>query len=196
MKLVNKCLAFCKENKIIVAALVVVLLSFVLLALPGQFAHFCPEDFNGAKTFKYNLNGYQFFFGTLKNRSGDKIVKPVAQGIAIFVMLILCVPGLLFSKKSSFVALLTSLALVIIAILFFTISVAGSKVYDPKNVEFAPANKDFGPQYSLYLWVPYLLGGLIIIVGGLMCYRTFLVMKDEVKHPTTSKGPTYSYLKK
>ena len=191
MKLVGKCLAFIKENKIIVAALAVVLLSFVFLALPGQFAHYGVLKLDSkvpSERFAYRLSGYQWIFATEKNVLGNKIGSVPAQGVAIFVMLILCVPGLLFSKKSSFVALLTSLALVVIAILFFTVSKAGLKAYPT----FWPA-KDH--EYSLMLWVPYVLGGLIVVAGLAMCYRTFKVMKEEVKRPTQPKGPTYSYLK-
>ena len=191
MKLVGKCLAFCKENKIIVFALAVVLLSFVFLALPGQFAHYNIDGYvKNHYTFKYNLNGYQWFFGTFEDKLGNKIGSASAQGIAIFVMLILCVPGLLFSKKSSFVALLTSLALVTIAILFFTISAAGPKAYPIWHIKAKDS------EYSLMRWVPYFLGSFIILAGGAMCYRTFLVMKDEIKRPSQPKGPTYSYLKK
>lgn len=192
MKLVGKCIAFVKENKVITLALAVVLLSFVFLALPGQFAHYGVLNLHSkvaSERFLYRLNGYEWMFGTRENVLGDKIGSASAQGIAIFVMLILCIPGLVFSKKSSFVALLTSLALVVIAILFFTISAAGLKAYP----NFLPA-KDH--EYSLMNWVPYVLGSLIIIAGGLMCYRTFLVLKDEAKRPVSSKGPTYSYLKK
>ena len=186
-----KVIKFIKENKIIVFALAVVLLSFVFLALPGQFAHYNVSGYvKNHYTFKYNLNGYQWFFGTFKDHLGNKIGSASAQGITIFVMLILCVPGLIFSKKSSFVALLTSLVLITVAILFFTISAAGPKAYPLWHVKAKDS------EYSLMLWVPYLLGSLIILAGGAMCYRTFLVMKDEIKHPTTAKGPTYSYLKK
>ena len=191
MKLIGKCLTFVKENKIIVFALVVVLLSFVFLALPGQFAHYGVLNLKSkvpSERFLYRLSGYEWIFGTRVNALGNKIGSASAQGIAIFVMLILCVAGLIFSKKSSFVALLTSLALVVIAILFFTVSKAGLKAYP----NFLPA-KDH--EYSLMSWVPYVLGGLIVVAGLAMCYRTFKVMKDEVKHPTQPKGPTYSYLK-
>ena len=193
MKLIQKCVAFCKENKIIVAALVVVLLSFVFLALPGQFSHYGLDVLSkGHNTYFYNLSGYQFMFGIAKHRlTGDDMpgIVASAQGIAIFVMLILCVPGLLFSKKSSFVSLLTSLALVTIAILFFTISAASAKSVPLHE----PAKNN---EYSLISWVPYFLGGFIMLAGLAMCYRTFLVMKNEIKHPTQAKGPTYSYLKK
>ena len=189
MKFVGKALAFIKENKIIVFALAIVLLSFVFLALPGQFAHY--GYLSPKLGYTYKLNGYQWMFGTVKNQYLDeKIGSASAQGIAILVMLVLCVPGLLFSKKSSFVSLLTSLALITISILFFTISAAGLKAYPA----FLPAKNG---EYSLMFWVPYVLGGLIVLAGGLMGYRTFKAMKDEVKHPTASnKGPTYNYLHK
>jgi hypothetical protein len=193
MKVIGKALAFIKENKIIVFALAIVLLSFVFLALPGQFAHYGILNLKSkvpSERFAYRLSGYEWMFATKENILGSKIGSVPAQGIAIFVMLILCVPGLLFSKKSSFVSLLTSLALITISVLFFTISAAGLKAYPA----FLPAKNG---EYSLMLWVPYVLGSLIVIAGLLMSYRTFKVMKDEVQHPTAStKGPSYNYLHK
>jgi len=197
MKLVGKCLAFIKENKIIVFALAVVLLSFVFLALPGQFAHYGLESaVKKPYTFYYNLSGYGFMFGIAKHKyTLDDMpgVKAVAQGVAIFVMLVLCVPGLLFSKKSSFVALLTSLALVTIAILFFTISAASAKAYP--DLHRPGTTEDL--KYSIIRWVPYVTGSLIMVAGLAMSYRTFKVLKEEAKAPVQpkGKGPTYSYLK-
>jgi len=188
-----KLLAFIKQNKIIVLALLVVLLSFVFLALPGQFAHYGPLNLSSkvaSERFAYRLNGYQWMFGTVENVLGNKIGSASAHGIAAFVLLVLCVPGLLFSKKSSFVALLTTLALITVAVLFFTISAAGPKAYP--NYHIKPSNN----EYSLMLWVPYLIGAFTLLSGGLMGYRTFNVMKNEVASPTQSKGPSYSYLKK
>ena len=176
---------FIKENKIIVLALIIVLLSFGFLALPGQFAHYAAD---GKKTFIYNLSGYQWMFATAKNSLGNKIGSVSAHGIAALSLLALCVPGLLFSKKSSFVALITTLGLITVAVLFFTISAAGAKAY--------PTFHAYGKGDYLYGWVPYLLGGLLIASALLMGYRTFKVMKDEVKSPAKAKGPTYSYLHK
>ena len=194
MKLLGKCISFVKENKIIVCALAIVLLSFVFLALPGQFAHYGVDGFvKNHYTFKHKLNGYQWFFNSYTyGPSSVKLgAKAPAQGIAIFVMLILCVPGLLFSKKSSFVALLTSLTLVTVAILFFTISAAGLKAYPAWHIP----EKDH--KYILMGWVPYLLGSFIMLAGLAMSYRTFLVLKAEAKAPIQPKGgPSYSYLKK
>ena len=188
-----KLLKFFKENKVIVFALLVVLLSFGLLALPGQFAHYVPDVFSGSKrTFVYNLSGYQWIFGTVKYKyNADAYIgKASAQGIAAFSILVLCVPGLLFSKKSSFVALLTSLALITAAVLFLSISAAGVKSYP--NFHIRPENS----EYTLMRWVPYVIGSFLVLVGGLMTYRTVMVMKNEVARPSQAKGPTYSYLHK
>ena len=112
--------------------------------------------------------------------------KAVPQGIAAFVMLILALGGLIFSKKSSFVSLITSLVLITVSVLFFTISVAGSKVY---------VNWPLGNDYA-YLWVPYLIGGLTVVAGGLMMFRTIVEMKNEIQHPAKPQGPQYNYLHK
>ncbi len=178
---------FLRENKVIVLVLLVVLVSLGLLALPGQFAHYSISQISGKHvTYNYYMSGYQWIFN-LEVKADTKIgTKVVAQGIAILSMLALCIPGLLFSKKSSFVSMLTSLALIVVSILCFTISAAGEKCYPFEKL-------DVGSRIS---WVPYVIGGLVFIVGALMCYKTFKVMKDEVKSPAKAKGPTYSYLHK
>ena len=188
-----KFVRFLKEHRVIIFSLLIVVLAFILLALPGQFAHYGPLNLSSkvaSERFRYRLSGYQWMFGTTEDILGNKIGSASAQGIAAFALLVLCIPGLLFSKKSSFVAMLTSLALITVAILFFSISAAGPKAYPVYHIR--PEDS----SYSLILWVAYVIGSLTIIAGGLMGYRTFLVMKDEVKAPAKAKGPTYSYLKK
>lgn len=182
-----KVIKFIKENKAIVFALCIVLLSFGLLALPGQFAHY---GLLTANKFKYNFSGYQWMFGLGKDPYTDNQVgKAVPQAIVALSFLVLCVPGLLFSKKSSFVSLLTSIILVATSILFFTISLAGEKAYQ----DIGPVKLD---NYSYILWVPYVIGGLLILAGGLMLFRTIRAMKDEIKNPSQPKGPSYNYLHK
>ena len=147
-------------------------------------------------SYEYYFSGYEWMFATKQDMLGNDLGKPVAQGIAIFVMLILCVPGLLFSKKSSFVALLTSLALITISILFFSISAAKESYTTISEGWGAYNKKEPGPKFTLMSWVPYVTGSLIFIVGALMSYRTYKVMKEEIKRPSQPKGPTYSYLHK
>ena len=185
-----KVVKFLKENKIITLSLIIVILSFVLLALPGQFAHLDVGPMREKITYKYNLNGYQWMFATVKNVFDKPIGSPVGSGIAAFVMLILVFVGLLFSKKSSFASLLVSLALITISILFFASSVATEKAYS------SVYTIDPNGEYHNMSWVPYVVGSLTIIAGGLMMYRTVLVLRDEIKRPTQGKGPTYSYLHK
>lgn len=176
-----KLIKFVKENKIVIFSLFVIALTFVFLALPGQFSEYGLIQ---GKEFEYKLSGYQFIFGY---ENHDLPNKPVAQGIAIFVMLVLTFGALIFSKKSSFVSLLCGLSLLVISILFFTISVAGQKVY---------AQWDLTNDFK-YGWVAYLSGALILIAAGLVIYRTVIMMKNEIKHPApVSKGPSYNYLHK
>lgn len=175
----NKVIKFVKENKIITFALAVVVLSFIFLALPGQTA----SVYTLGK--EYSLGGYQFFFGTQTTIMDVKLGSAVGQGIAIFVLLILSFVGLFFSRKYSFVTMLTGLALVVIAILFFTISNAGDVAYNAGTMVDVT-----------YKWVPYLLGAFLVIAGGLVVYKSVMMMKDEIKHPSKPQGPSYSYLKK
>lgn len=189
-----KLLAFIKNNKVIVFALVVVLLSFLLLALPGQFAHYGVDGFeHGRYTFKYNLNGYQWIFATVKKINSDtKIGHVTGYGISLFVLLVLSFGGLLFSHKSSFVSLLTSLALITVAILLFTVSHASLKAYS----DFGVWDK-VGQRYTNINWVPYVVASLVIIAGFAMFVRTVKVLKSEIKNPApASKGPHYNYLHK
>lgn len=177
----SKLFKFLKENKIVVLAFIVIALSFGLFAIPGQFVKFSLIK---GKDFEFALSGYEFIFGVKDHAQLPQVV--CGQGIAIFVMLIVSFIGCIFVKKSSFIEIVTGLVMLTVSILFFTISVAGAKVY---------------PQYLkgdyAYTFVPYLLGGLIVVSALLLIYEAVKRMKDEVKHPApVNKGPTYNYLHK
>lgn len=175
------------KDKIILLTLFVIVLSFVLLALPGQYAHFGIEKIG---QYRYNLSGYQWMFGTVKDEAKEAIGSAVGSGIAALVLLGLSFIGALFSKKSSFVSLLVSIALITVAILFFTTSAASAKAYS--KVFVLSEDGDF----TNTSWVPYVIGALTLIAGALMMYRTVKVMQQEVKSPSQPKGPSYSYLHK
>lgn len=184
--MISKIIKFVKENKIVVFSLAVIVLSFILFALPGQFAHY---ELVGKK-FNYNLSGYQWIFNTMVKKGNGITAKVgnsvVGQGIAVIVMLAIAIPGLIFSRKSSFVTLVTGLDLLVTSILLFTISNAGLKAY--------PYAQLVG--HSLMNWVPYVVGALVVIAAGLVIYKAVMMMKDEIKHPVQPKGPTYNYLHK
>lgn len=184
---------FIRENKAITLSLFIVVLSLVLLAIPKSFAHLGVDVIKkGANTYHYYMSGYEWMFGTVKKIGDAKtaIGSAVPAGIAALSLLALSFCGLCFSKKSSFAALLTSLALITVAILFFASSAATAKAY-PDVYQIAENG-----EFSNMSWAPYVIGALTLIAGGLMMYRTILVMRDEVKRPTQTKGTSYSYLHK
>lgn len=196
-KLISKVVSFVKENKIVCFALAVIVLSFIFLALPGQFVRWgiYQKELGGKYFFKYSLSGYEFIFNKGKDIYGNPLgAKVVGQGVIIIVFLALSFVGLCFSKKTSFFTMLTGLVLIVTAILFFTISGAMYKCY-PNFVQLYGENDK---RISLMKWVPYLLGALIVIAGILVTYKAVMMMKDEIKHPVQDhkKEPTYNYLKK
>lgn len=178
----SKIINFVKENKVFTFALVVLALSLGLLAIPG----FARTNFMAGE-FKTKLSGYQTFFNTETTVGLDvKILKGVCgAGIAAFVMIIVSMVGIVFSKKSSFVAFLTGLALLTISILFFSMEASVNKIVPIVYKDHASCG-----------FVTYLIAALILIASGLVIYKSVLMMKDEIKHPAKSKGTTYNYLKK
>ena len=176
-------LKFVKENKIIVLAMTVIVLSLILLAIPGQFAH---ANLIGDK-YSLHFGGYEFIFNTRTSVLDAKYgVSVIGAGIAIIVMMVLSLVGLVFSKKSSFVMMITGLMMLTVSILFFTMEGAAEKSY-PAFV--------FN-EGKIITWVNYVAGALMIIAAALVIYKAVMVMKDEIKHPAKPKGPSYNYLKK
>lgn len=181
----SKLIKFVRDNKIVVFALAVIVLTFGLLAIPGF-----SRDVLVGDSFKYYLSGYETFFNTRYTAAAvleTKVFKGVlGAGIAAFVMLILSFVGLLFSKKSSFVMALTGLSLVTVAFLFLTMepSVRNILTHYPYEDNFVCG------------CITYIIGALLLIAGGLVIYKTVLRMKDEIKHPSKAQGPSYNYLKK
>ena len=192
----SKILKFVKENKIILFALAVIVLSFIFLALPGQFLRYGigTKIGNNKYEWAYELSGYQFIFNKGTDILGGKLgAKVVGQGVVIIVFLAVCVPGLIVSNKTSFFTMLTGLLLVVTGILFFTLSKAMYKCYP----NFDPLLNDADKKISILKWVPFVLGSLVLIAGLLVTYKAVKMMKNEIKHPTAgNKTPTYNYLKK
>ena len=91
---------------------------------------------------------YDEWFGlTVKNKLGNKIGSVSAHGIAALSLLGVSALGLVFSKKSSFVSLITTLVLITAAVLFFTVSAAGAKAYST----FHAFGKGVSPQRLPFL---------------------------------------------
>lgn len=175
---------FLKENKLAVLSIGVIVLVAILLALPGQFAHYglVGDDYT------YKLSGYQFFFNTYTNVLGNQIgASVVGGGIAIVVLTPFAIASIILGKKSSFFVLLASIFNLVMAILFFTMENASRSAYPSMPVYEGKAAMG---------WVTYLSGALLILVALYLGYKAVMMMKDEIKHPTQPKGPSYNYLKK
>lgn len=174
---------FIKENKIFVIALAVIVLCGILLALPGQSFHTVPF----VDGFKEHFNAYQFMFGRCQTTAGVAFGKVVPAGIALVVLAVLSIVGLVFSNKSSFIAMLTGVAMLVSSILLFTFTKSGYKAYGMY------LDKNFGGMS----WAVWLSASFMLIASALVIYKAVLMLKDELKKPAkANKGPTYNYLKK
>ena len=174
---------FLKENKLAVLSIGAIVICAILLAIPGQFAHFGIK----ADGYQHYLSGYQFFFNSYKNTLGNAIGSVVGSGIAIIVLAVVAIALICLWKKSSFFVLLASLVNLTISILFFSMEAAAGKAY--------PAFQPFEGR-SFVGWPTYVCGALIILVAIYLGYKAVMMMKDEIKHPSQPKGPSYNYLKK
>lgn len=174
---------FLKENKIAVLSIGAIVICAILLAIPGQFAHFGIVG----DGYKHYLGGYQFFFNTYTNQLGDKIGSVVGGGIAIIVLAAVAVALICFWKKSSFFVLLAAIVNLVISILFFNMENFAKKAYSSFQI--------FEGR-SFVGWPTYVCGALIILVAIYLGYKAVMMMKDEIKHPSKPQGPSYNYLKK
>ena len=173
---------FLKQYRVAVLSIGAIVLSLLLLLIPG-FAHFekIGDDY------QYLANGYQFFFN-LKAHNGEVASKfgtgNVKAGIAIIVLSGLALIMFCLTKFSSFFVLMGGLMNLTNSILFFSMEASANKVYPPHD------------DWTTCGWVTYFIGALLVIAAGYALYKAVLMMRDEIKHPAQPKGPSYNYLKK
>lgn len=201
--MLQKLIKFVKENLVAVVGIGAIVLSLLLMLLPGQFAHLYPVGDTTNEIF--HLNGYEFFFNTkvvgettyhpgfLHNQSNladEAIALPA--GIAIFVLMVLAVACLVLNKKSSILLAAATLLLVATSILFFAMEASVQDIYG-----ISWSSEIFGKEkaYGVIQWVSYFDGALLILAAGFVGYKTVLAFKDEIKHPQQPKKNDYSYLK-
>lgn len=173
---------FVKNNKVAVISIGAIVISLLLLLVPG-FAHYTPFK-DGYEAY---ANGYQFIFNTVTHEGaiasayGSGIV---GAGVAIIVLSALAITSFCFTKKSSFFVLLGGLISLTNSILFFSMEASAGKVYKVYD------------KGTICGWVTYVIGALLIIAAAYAIFTSIKMMRDEIKHPQTSKGTTYNYLKK
>jgi len=175
---------FLKQNKLAVLSIAIIVLVAILLAIPGQFAHF---GIVGDKYTHY-LSGYQFIFNTYTNNLGNQIGQSVVGGgIAIIVFMPISIALICLGRKSSFFVLLSAIANVVIASLFFSMENFARHCY--------PSFQVFEGRFFIS-WVAYVCGAFVVLLAIYQGYKAIMMMKDEIKHPAAPKGPSYNYLKK
>ena len=170
---------FLKENKVAVLSIGAIVLMMLLLLIPG-FARF---DANS----EIKANGYQFFFNLMKKPGANENpygTGTVGAGIAVFVLAGLTIGMFCIAKLSSFFVLLGGLLNLANSIIFFSMEAGARKVY---------VLTDAG---NICGWVTYVIAVILLAAAAYAIYKAVLMMKDEIKHPSQPKGPSYNYLKK
>jgi len=174
-----------KARIIVLFSLVVIALTFVLFAIPEQFAKLIP---NGTVT-KGAMGGFEFIFGgtqearNLQAHAVDGAALVSGAGIAFLVLLVGAVVCYVFYKKSSALLLLAGVLMLVSTIMLFCVGGWINKLYTRYT------------ETSVGLWVPYLAASLLALatVGTLYIAITSLI--QESRQPYTPKKETYSYLK-
>ena len=197
-----KVIKFVRQHLAAVVGIAAIVLTLLLMLLPGQFA-----DLKTVSIAYNKLNGYEFLFNfkriegevvhpgyyCINNALPDK-AKALPAAIAIIVLFVVAIASLVLYKKSSALFLLGGVAEVVSSIFFFAMEASVNKFYDSKVSTTIYGEAKFEP---VILWVSYLAGALLLLAGAYVIYKAILVMKDEVKHPQAQAGgPTYNYLKK
>ena len=100
-------------------------------------------------------------------------------GIIALILLVLAIPSYVFHKKSSALLLLGGILNTVAGILFLLMDFWFKIIYRGQAV-----NIDF---------MTYLIGAMVLIVGGLTIYTAILLLLEEKKNPV--KSNKYSYIK-
>lgn len=165
-----------KVTLVVIASLIAIVLTFGLLALPGQFI------VNSVSGVDRSLSGYQFFFHAVNEDTYVWSNGVSGSGIAAIVLMGLAICSYVFYKKSSTLILLGGVFNVTTAILYFAMEANKNEVY--------------GSWRSLVNvgWVAYVAGALLVLTGLLSIYVAIRLFMKEKKQLSDKRS--YSYLKK
>jgi len=173
-----------KLGLVSIASVVVILLSFALFAIPGQFIKLYGFS---AELQGTSLAGYEYFFHIIQDISGSGVNqwfndgRPAATGIMIVIFIFLALPCFIFYKKSTALPLLGSILEILAGFFLLMTNPFSHLIY-----------KKLGTLGAS--WVPYLTGSLILLLGLAALWLSIVELKKE-KVVLESKGG-YSYLKK
>lgn len=169
-------------NKILVKylpiiAMGVTILTLALLFIPQSFLRFnVIKQYSGVEALFYFSWDKNYL---VENSHGNGT--PIVIGIIAMVLMILSAPLYALSKKSSAALLLGSILTAIGAIIFLTMELWIKSIY-----------KGSGSAY----FMPYIIGGLLLVTGGFGIYTSIVRLLEEKNAPVKSSTKSYSYLKK
>lgn len=169
-----------KLGLISIASVVVILVTFAFLALPGQYI-FRPIVGQGT-----SLAGYEYIFHVIQNigETANPYFsngRPSVTGIMAIIFITLSLPCFVFYKKSTALPLLGGILEILAGFFFLMTTPFSHLIY--KSYQDLQAN-----------WVPYVSGSLIALLGLAALLTSIFELRKE-KVVLESKGG-YSYLKK
>lgn len=173
-----------KLGLISIASIVVILVSFALFAIPGQFIRLYGFNDSVPGT---SLAGYEYFFHIIQG-IGDSGTnqwfadgRPSVTGIMVIIFITLALPCFVFYKKSTALPLLGGILEILSGFFLLMTTPFSHLIY-----------KKLGALTAS--WVAYLTGALILLLGIAALAQSIVELRKE-KVVLQSKGG-YSYLKK
>ena len=169
-----------------IASLIVIVISYGLLAIPGQFVGM----FNDGKLFPVqgsSIAGYEYIFHCVQ-KIGDNenpffsSGRASAAGIMAVIFMFFACGSFALHKKSTALPLLGGI-LETLSGFFFVMTTPFACLCYPDKISSIRA-----------MWLPYVLGSVMVVLGLLAIYFSVVELKKE-KVTLASKGG-YSYLKK
>lgn len=177
-----------KLRTISIASVIIIVISYVLFILPGQFIGL----FQNGQLFVGNgvaLSGYEYIFHVVPtNPNGVPYNFATGHqsgtGITALIFMLLSLASFIFYKKSTALPLLGGILNIISGFFLLMTTPFAHLIY----------RDEIYWDCILAMWVPYLTGALILLSGIIAIVISIFELKKE-KATLASKGG-YNYLKK
>ncbi len=162
-----------------VISLVVIVLALAALFIPQSFVNFqgsAERSYSGIEAifnFNWPINSE---WGWLKNNIKGRAS---AAGIIFIILSVFAFLSYAFSKKSNSLKLFGGILNTLDGIILLSMELWMLIVYPQKA--------------AVVLWMPYVFGALLLIIGALGIYGAIIDLKEEKYQVYSKKG--YSYLK-
>ena len=174
-----------KLKLVSLVGIAIAVLSFGLLAIPGQFYDIMTNMKSSNPP--HLMSGYQFIFNSLPDgfKSYSGVYGAGVSGLGVAALVIMAVAAICFGLYfvSSALPLFGGVASIVSGLFFLLMKPWGAD-------KLFKAYK----SSSAILWSSYVIGALLFLVGVAAIYFSIKLLKEEKAHPKETVG--YSYLKK